>query len=159
MGTRVIGNGQRAAGDDGVGPAVVRHLRDAGVPEDIELIEAAEPSAIIPLLSDVDTVVLVDAAVEAGPPGSILRLTPDSLQSSGFRSLSSHGFGVAQAIEMARALSPDSIAATIVLVAISIEPPKTPGDGLSPGVASAVPRAAAEVLRIAEESRCTAVRR
>ena len=46
MRARVIGLGQAAAGDDGVGLAVLDALRARGVPADVELVRATEDVAL-----------------------------------------------------------------------------------------------------------------
>jgi len=154
MRVRVIGIGQPMAGDDGVGLAVVRHLRKLALPERVELMETADPSGLPPLLEDADLVVLVDAVAGAGRPGRVLHLTPAGLQADGPCGSSTHGLGVGWAIELARTLSPDRIPWRIDLVGISIERPRCLSEGLSAAVAAAVPRAAEEVACILEEAAC-----
>ena len=146
MGARVIGIGQQAAGDDGVGIAVVRHLREHGGLNGAELVEAAEPSALIPWLEGADSVVLVDAVLGGGEPGDVLRLTPESLAGGGVQPLSTHGMGVAQAVELARTLAPDSTARRIWIVGVCIARPERYSRALSAEVERAVLRAAALVV-------------
>lgn len=143
---RVIGLGQAAAGDDQVGLAVIEYLRARGVPEGLELLLAAEPSALLPLLETKDPVVLVDAVL-AAPAGEVLELEPDELEPRGFSTMSTHGLGVAQAVALARLLSPAAVSPCIRIVGVSISRPERFRQGLSPEVAAAVPRAAEQVLR------------
>jgi hydrogenase maturation protease len=147
LSARVVGVGQRAAGDDGVGFAVVEHLEKAGVRAGVELTTVAEPSALVPLLESIELVVIVDAVLAAGRPGQVLVLAPDDLAGAGARPLSSHGMSVPQAIELARTLAPGTVARRIDLVAVTIAEPLR-RIGLSDEVARAVPRAAGEVLRL-----------
>ena len=151
MGARVIGIGQPAAGDDGVGIAVLRHLRGGGGRDGAELVEAAEPSALIPWLQGADPIVLVDAVLGGGEPGDVLRLTPESLAGSGVQPLSTHGMGVAQAVDLARTLEPDRVAHQIWIVGVCIERPRRFSHALSTAVGRAVPRAAAEVVTLLRE--------
>jgi hydrogenase maturation protease len=148
MGARVIGIGQPAAGDDGVGIAVLRHLREQGGLDGADLVEAAEPSALIPWLEGADPVVLVDAVLGGGAPGDVLRLTPESLAGAGVQPLSTHGMGVAQAVELARTLAPDTSARRIWIVGVCIARPERYAHALSVEVERAVPRAAAEVASL-----------
>jgi len=143
---RVIGLGQAAAGDDQVGLAVIEHLRRAGIPEGVELLAAAEPSALLPLLETPGPVVLVDAVL-AAPAGEVLVLEPEELESRGLSTMSTHGLGVAQAVALARLLSPGAVSPSIHIVGVSISRPERFQQGLSPEVAAAVPRAAELVLR------------
>lgn len=143
---RVIGLGQSAAGDDQVGLAVIEHLRETGAPEGVELLAAAEPSALLPLLETPAPVVLVDAVL-AAPAGAVLVLEPEELEQRGLSTMSTHGLGVAQAVSLARLLSPAAVSPSIHIVGVSISRPERFREGLSPEVAAAVPRAAEHVLR------------
>ncbi len=64
MRARVIALGQPAAGDDGVGLAVLEALRARNI-EGVELCAVAEATAMIPLLEITTPVIVVDAAVGA----------------------------------------------------------------------------------------------
>lgn len=142
MASRVIGVGQRAGGDDGAGPAVIALLREADLPPDIELMEVNEPSALLPLLENAERVVIVDAALGAGAPGEVLVLRPEDIDQAAIAPVSTHGMSVGQAIELARVLSPETVCAHIVLVAIAAERPKGIRYGLSDEVHRALPSAA-----------------
>jgi hydrogenase maturation protease len=143
---RVIGLGQAAAGDDQVGFAVLEHLRSLGVHERLELLQVAEPSALLPLLETPVPVVLVDAVL-AAPPGEVLMLELDELAQRGLSTLSTHGLGVAQAVSLARLLSPSGVSPSIRIVGVSISRPERFRQGLSAEVAAAVPLAAERILR------------
>ncbi|WP_375772538.1 hydrogenase maturation protease [Archangium gephyra] len=143
---RVIGLGQAAAGDDQVGLAVIAHLRSLGASGRLELLVAPEPSALLPLLETAAPVVLVDAVL-AAPAGEVLMLEPDELEQRGLSTMSTHGLGVAQAVALARLLSPSAVSPSIRVVGVSISRPERFRQGLSPEVAAAVPRAAEQILR------------
>lgn len=146
MRVRVIGIGQRAAGDDGAGPAVIDHLRAAGdLAADVELCEVAEPSALMPLLDGATRVIVVDAALGAGDPGELLVLEPEDLDTQALSPVSTHGLSVGQAIALARVLAPEAVCPDIRLVAVAAARPTGLVVGLSEPVAAAVPRAAALV--------------
>ena len=104
--TAVIGIGNPDRGDDGAGPALLRRLRGR-VGEDIELIaHAGEAAALIDLLQDATRAYLIDACRSGRPPGTLRRIDAHacSLPRDG-RESSTHGLGVAQALELARALT------------------------------------------------------
>lgn len=148
--SRIVGVGQPMAGDDGVGIHVAREVAGRGLPG-IDVSEVAEPSALVPLLEGAGRVVVVDAfLMEGAAPGEVRRLDPDEL-ARGARSLSSHGLGVAQAIALARALSPDAALADVVGIAIA--PVRRLGPGLSERVAAAVAPAAELAIALAREER------
>lgn len=150
MPARIIGIGQPMAGDDAAGLAAIRMLRERGVPQGIDLTEVAEPSALVPMLIDgADPVILIDAVVDAGSPGRILRIVPGKAKLARARLLSTHGLGVLEAVKLARTLHPDSIAPRIAIIGITISRPTCYSESLSPAVARAARRAAAQALRLA----------
>jgi hydrogenase maturation protease len=141
---RVIALGQAAAGDDGAGLAVLEELRRQGIPEGVELVHAAEDSALLTLLETPAPVVLVDAVI-GGRAGEVLELTPEELEASGLRPVSTHGLGAARAIALARTLAPAAVSPAIRIVGVTIARPVRYVQALSPAVAAAVPRAAERV--------------
>ncbi len=149
MSARIIGIGQPMAGDDGVGIAIARRAREMCERTDVEVVEIAEPSALLPLLIDgANPVVLIDAALGGREPGEILHFAPRPGWQRA-RLLSSHGVGVRDAIELAKILEPEAAANNIEIVAVTILQPSRYGGALSPAVAGAVNKAAALALRLA----------
>jgi len=150
MPVRVIAIGQGAAGDDGVGFAVLDQLRRDGVPPGVELLRADEEGALVTLLETPRAVVLVDAVL-GSPPGRVVELAPADLVASGLRPVSTHGLGVAQAIALARTVAPEGITPSIRIVGITIDRPLHYVQALSPPVAAAVAPAAARVRALVAE--------
>lgn len=144
---RVVGLGQPAAGDDGVGAAVVQALQERSLPRGVEVRHLSEPSALVELLDANVPVVIVDAVLGA-PAGEVVELGVAELAARAPRRVSSHGLGVAEAAELAGALSDGKEPASIRVVAVTIARPDSYGRALSPEVAAAVPRAAARVLEL-----------
>lgn len=101
----VLGIGNSDRGDDAAGRAVVRLLR--GTPPDgVELIEQdGEATALLTYLEGAATAFVVDACSSGAPPGTVQRFDVGTgpLPHATF-GLSTHGFGLAEAIELARAL-------------------------------------------------------
>ncbi|MFC4783916.1 hydrogenase maturation protease [Nocardioides sp. MAHUQ-72] len=105
MSPLVVGIGNASCGDDGVGPLVadrVAGLRLAGV----EVVVHDEPLALVELLGGHEDVVVVDAARSpGGEPGELHVVRVGSAPVAGrSRVSSSHGLGVVDAVELARAL-------------------------------------------------------
>lgn len=146
MAVRIIGLGQRAAGDDGVGLCVLDALA-ANPPAGVELHPVADPARLVELLQGAERVVLVDAAVGAGPAGGVLALGLDELADAPLSPVSTHGIGVRQALELARVLAGGALP-EVVLLAVAIEPPSGYATELSGPVARAVPVAAAKVREL-----------
>jgi hydrogenase maturation protease len=152
MKARIIGLGQQAAGDDAVGLAVLDWLRTRRAAsdrllEEVELMVAAEASALVPLLETPAEVVVVDAMLDL-PPGEVREFAPEDLARGGPQPLSSHGVGVGQAIALARLLAPETVSPSIRIVAVTVMRPERYEHGLSPVVAAAVPRAAERILEL-----------
>lgn len=142
----VVGIGNPDRGDDGIGPLVVRRLAGR-VSTDVVLIErTGDALALIEDWAGADGVVLVDAAAPGTAPGSIHRidLLRDALPSH--LSLSStHAFGVADAVALARTLG--RLPAGITVYAIE-GANFTPGAPVTPVVAASIEDV---VTRIAAE--------
>jgi hydrogenase maturation protease len=81
----------------------------------------------------------------------VVEYAPADLVASGLRPVSTHGLGVAQAIELARAVAPDGITPSIRIVGITIDRPLRYVQALSPPVAAAVAPAAARVRALVAE--------
>ncbi len=150
---KIIGIGQDAAGDDGIGIAVARRLSSIGVPDGVEVIERADPSAIIVQLIDgAERVILIDAIVDnASAGGRVLQIDPAQADASNGQPLSTHGIGLLEAIDLARALDEAAMPRRIAIVGITIERPTRYRAELSESVAAAISPAAELALRLAVE--------
>jgi hydrogenase maturation protease len=98
-----VGNGWR--GDDGAGLAVARRVRELA-PAGVEVREVeGDATALVEAWSGAEHVVVVDAAESGAEPGTVRRFDA-AAQPLPVRSLrsSTHAFGVADAVELARAL-------------------------------------------------------
>lgn len=101
----VIGFGNRWRGDDAVGPLVAERLARAGH-DTIEI--EADGTLLIEAWAGRDWAVVVDAMASGAPPGTVRRFDgaealAESLPRGSFRS-STHLIGLADAVELARAL-------------------------------------------------------
>jgi hydrogenase maturation protease len=151
---RIVGVGQRLAGDDGVGLAVIDHLRRSALPPEITIGEVREPSALIPMLGTTQGRLVIVDAVLADPPGEVLDLDAGALEARGLASISSHGLSVGQALALARATMSEAASVPDVrVVAITTARPIRGTQGLSPAVAASVPRAALLALELATQRR------
>jgi len=150
MTRRVIGLGSLGGGDDGVGFAISRRLREVGLPEDVDVLDCRAPDRLSWSLDGVDVAVLVDAAVGRAEPGSLLQTTPEEIANGDVTPLSSHGLGIGKALALGRSVSAHAFCEQVHLLAVVIDPRNVHGDELSHTVADAVPRAAAKVLQLLE---------
>ncbi len=103
--TIVIGVGNPFRGDDGAGPAVARLLRPQLSAQVSVLEESGEGTALMDAWRGACRVILVDAVHSGQAPGTIHRIDASSAPlPAALFPCSTHSFGVADAIEMARAL-------------------------------------------------------
>jgi len=137
----VVGVGNRDRGDDGAGPEVARLLRGT-LPADVAIAEGeGEAAALMARFEGMERAYLVDACASGGTPGAVRRFdAQESPLPPGASGLSTHGFGLAEAVELARAM--DRLPPRCIVYAIEGASFDT-GAPLSP----AVTRAAAEVAR------------
>jgi hydrogenase maturation protease len=100
----VIGIGNRDRGDDAAGLEVARRVRERHPPEAIVLERDGRASDLLEAWLGAENVVLVDAASGA-EPGTVRRFEAhqETLPVSVLHA-STHSWGVAEAVEMARAL-------------------------------------------------------
>ena len=144
MSAIVIGVGNEYRHDDGVGPAVAEQVRRRALPDVRVLVADGEPARMIDAWTGVDIAVVVDAVVVHDPiPGRVHQQSVTDLP--GVTSVgSSHGLGIPEAVELAKAL--DRMPRYLVFFTIEITETGY-GTGLSAPVAAAVPVVTAAVLR------------
>ncbi len=107
----VAGIGGRLASDDAIGVALVEALERAPPPGVRPLVWAdADALTLCEELLQLDApVLLVDCADLAASPGSWRLLAPADVRlATGWSSVSSHGFGLAEALELAAGLGLDA---------------------------------------------------
>src|SRR4051812_21206627 len=134
-GTTVVGVGNDWRGDDAAGLAAARRLRPtlAGIP----VVEVdGDPASLLDAWSGARHAIVIDAVRSGAPPGTIHRLDlAAGTVRAGPWCGSTHGLGVADAVELARAL--DRLPARVELYGIEAGGFET-GTGLTPPVARAV---------------------
>ena len=144
---RVVGVGNPDAGDDAVGLIAVRSASADLEALGAEVIETGAGLHVVDLLAGARVVLVVDAvrAPRGGrPPGTIVRAEAglEGLPTEVGSSLSSHGFGVAEAVGLAAALQG---APRVVFLGIEVSD-VTAGHGLSEAVAAALPELTERVV-------------
>lgn len=144
---RILGIGS-PAGDDQAGWLAVDALLADGVPgdEDIVIEKLDRPGAsLIPRLEEAPWVILIDAMQGGGEPGRIGHFREDDWPA--YRhGLSSHGFGVLEALSLARALG--SLPPRLDLYGIEIGPGRpdaSPGAAVRDAARQLAQRIAAEL--------------
>ena len=138
-----VGNPLRA--DDGAGVEVVRRLAGR-VPPGVRLIEVGgEPAGLLDAWDGLGSVVLVDAVRTGGEPGTVHHFDASTEPlPARTGSASTHGLGLAEALELGRALG--RLPGRVVVVGIEVADGRTVGGELSRPVQDAIEDAAASVL-------------
>jgi hydrogenase maturation protease len=145
----VIGVGNPLRGDDGAGVVVAERLVGR-VPEGVEVVACdEEPSRLIEAWSGADAAVIVDSVASAAGAGTLHRFEAGEapIPAYAFRS-STHAIGIADTIELARALG--KLPPRVRVYGVEGEDFET-GAPLSPAVEEAVAATVNAVLADLEE--------
>ena len=131
----IVGLGTLDRGDDAVGLVVAERLAEAG----LRVMRVDAPLDLLDVFDGHDTVLVVDATRSGAVPGTVsVSMGSRSVRSSG----STHGLGLADAVELARTL--DRLPARLVVVGVEIGD-VTAGAPLSDAVEAALDEAVAQV--------------
>jgi hydrogenase maturation protease len=143
---KVIGVGNEWRGDDAVGLLVARRLKEDQLPQ-VEIAECRGTlTAVREAWKDTAGVIVVDAVVSGGPPGTIYRFdahgagVPVELS----RSPSSHGWGVAEALALGKVFQ--ELPPWLIIYGIEGQN-FGPGQEVSQEVTAAIPEAVRRIRR------------
>jgi len=140
----LIGVGNPFRGDDGVGSVVIRRLRGQNLPGFTILEETGDGAELLEAWQGASAVILVDAVQSGVAPGTIHRLDAAAEKlPQWFSHCSTHAFGVAEAIELARTLG--ELPASLIVYGIE-GLDFSAGTSLSPEVAASVPGVVSSIL-------------
>ncbi len=107
--TLVIGCGNLLRGDDGVGPALIRHLWERGLPEGVRLADGGTAGMDVSFpMRGAKRVILIDACCSDSPPGTLFRVPGEELEElPPLEGLHSHSFRWDHALAFGRWLLKD----------------------------------------------------
>jgi hydrogenase maturation protease len=101
----IIGVGNQCRNDDGVGIFIARKLKAENLPETRIAFNIGEAASLMDSWNISDTAILVDAVKSGAFPGQIYRFKAQiPFIPRGFFNSSTHNFGIAEAVELARIL-------------------------------------------------------
>jgi hydrogenase maturation protease len=140
---RIIGCGNRERSDDAAGVLVAERLRELGVEAETLTGEAL---ALIEAWSGAHDVIVVDAVATGSPVGTVQVWEARPCLLPARSSTSTHGFGVAEAIELARTL--DRLPQRLRVYGIEGRQ-FDPGSDVSPEVKCAVEEVARQIAVLA----------
>ncbi len=98
----ILGVGNLLLKDDGFGVHLINALEDTAFPENIRLIEAGTVShQLIPLLREIDHLIVIDVVEAGDAPGSLFRFSPDDMKFPSEQKVSLHQISLIDVLKMA----------------------------------------------------------
>jgi len=139
---RVIGIGNPLASDDAIGLHVARELLKVKLPDNVEVIEAeCVGSSILESFAGVDKVILIDAAVGEGRPGTVHRLSLDDGQPGRCNVRSLHDIDLIDLLRVGQLAQPETFPKEFVIIGIEVADTTRCRQSLSDAVRNAIPKA------------------
>jgi hydrogenase maturation protease len=141
--TLVLGLGNLIMGDEGVGVHVVRAIEKHTLPDGVECLDGGTGGFILlEPLESAGRIILIDAAADGNPPGTVTRTTP-RFSSDYPPTLTAHDIGVKDLLD---AFYMQGGSREVVLYAIAIDPRQSISMELSPVTAQAAQEAEQRIL-------------
>jgi hydrogenase maturation protease len=141
--TLVLGLGNILMGDEGVGVHIVRALEQHTLPLDVECLDGGTGGFILlEPLQQASRIVLIDAAADGNPPGTVTRTTP-RFSPDYPPTLTAHDIGVKDLLD---AFYMQGGSRDVVLYAIAIDPQQPISMSLSAEAEQAAEVAVQEIL-------------
>ncbi|MFW2382131.1 MAG: hydrogenase maturation protease [Acidimicrobiales bacterium] len=138
----VIGCGNILRGDDAVGPTLIRHLWEAGIPDSVTVVDGGTAGMDVAFkMRGAQKVIIIDAAATGEPPGTIFRVPGEELEDlPQIDGLHTHNFRWDHALSFGRWLLADQYPDDITVFLIEVAD-TTHGADLSEPVAAAMMKA------------------
>ena len=141
--TLVLGLGNVIMGDEGVGVHVVRALEKHTLPAGVECLDGGTGGFILlEPLENAGRIILIDAANDGNPPGTVTRTTP-RFSTDYPPTLTAHDIGVKDLLD---AVYMQGGSRDVVLYAIAIDPKQPISMELSPAIAESAQEAEQPIL-------------
>jgi hydrogenase maturation protease len=141
--TLVLGLGNIIMGDEGVGVHVVRALEKLQLPPGVECLDGGTGGFILlEPLQNADRIILIDAAADGNPPGTVTRAMPRFSRDYP-STLTAHDIGVKDLLD---AFYMQGGTREVILYSITIDPDQPISMDLSPDCAMAAQVAEYEIL-------------
>jgi hydrogenase maturation protease len=141
--TLVLGLGNVLMGDEGIGVHVVRALEKHTLPAGVECLDGGTGGfTLLEPLEDADRIVLIDAANDGNPVGTVTRTTPKFSRDYP-PTLTAHDVGMKDLLDMFYIQDGTH---EIILYAIAIDPRQPISMELSPVAAAAAQEAEQRIL-------------
>ncbi|HEY6797272.1 MAG TPA: hydrogenase maturation protease [Kineosporiaceae bacterium] len=143
----VVGCGNLLRGDDAVGPLLVRHLWERGVPDHVELVDGGTAGLDVAFkMRGREKVVVVDASRTGSTPGTLFRVPGEELEElPPVDGINQHAFRWNHALAVGRWLLKDAYPRDVVVLLVEAACTE-PGADLTNEVAAGMERAIGLVL-------------
>lgn len=151
--TVVVGCGNLLRGDDAVGPTLVRHLWELGVPDGVTLVDGGTAGMDVAFkMRGARRVIVIDASSTGAAPGTIYRVPGEELEDlPTLDGLHTHAFRWDHALSFGRWLLGDEYPDDIVVYLIEVGQ-TDPGAPLSAPVDAAMHDVVAMITRTWEDA-------
>jgi hydrogenase maturation protease len=145
MKTLVFGIGNLLRSDDGIGLHIIESLRRENIGDAADLREGSTGLDILDAMKGYDRMILVDAIMGSGEPGSIYKLSVEDFQQTAtLHSFSTHlNMDFFTIIELGEKLFPGDMPKDIIIIAVEAYETTAISDQCTPKVAAAIPGAVA----------------
>ncbi len=145
--TLIIGCGNLLRGDDAVGPILIRHLWEIGLPDGVRCADGGTGGMDVAFqMRGVPEVILIDACRSGSEPGSIFQLPGEEVeQLPPLTGINTHAFRWDHALAFGRWLLKDEYPKNITVYLIEAEQIEF-GEPLTPCVDSAMRKLAAALI-------------
>jgi hydrogenase maturation protease len=98
----LLGVGNLLLGDDGFGVHLINSLSDIPFPPNVQVLEAGTVShQLIPLLHEIDHLIVIDVVETGDTPGSIFRFSPEDMRFTKEQMVSLHQISLIDVLAMA----------------------------------------------------------
>lgn len=148
--TLILGLGNVLMGDEGIGVHVVRALEKRSLPPNVECLDGGTGGfVLLEPLQNAARIILIDAAADGNPPGTVTRTTP-RFSSDYPPTLTAHDIGVKDLLD---AFYIQGGSRDVILYAIAIDPHQPIRMSLSPEAAQAAAQAEQQILSELQSAR------
>ena len=112
----ILGIGNLLLKDEGVGIHVLQALKDAPFPSDVdlELIDGGTSPNVFYLLDGADKLIIIDAVLGGGDPGSVYRFRANDVAAEDKPILSLHQMGLLEGLKMMEQMASEPKEAVII---------------------------------------------
>jgi len=123
--------------DEGIGVHVARRLTNAGLPEDVRVVDCGTRFLdALSFVKSAERLIVIDAVRTGAQPGTIFKLRDKDISESPKRPVSLHQVSLLETLDIA-----DKVIARPATTIIAVEPEDvSPGMELSPTLAGMVPK-------------------